>query len=331
MLSRVAESLYWMARYVERAENMTRALAVNYYARLEAQPGGELSWQGVVAVSGDDELYRSTFADWSDASVADFLLWHSDNPNAVASCVARARENARSVREQISSEMWEHLNRLYFYLTQDVDRGSVVRGPYELFQSVRDGSQAFQGITAATMNHGEGYEFIQLGRYLERAAMTVRVLGVRHAEASRLAEGSAASSLHLMALLKSVSAFEAFRKGRASQLLAAAVVEFLLMSSEFPRAVRFCLQRSSDSLKAIASDTARGAARADRVQRALGPLCSELQYLEVESVLGPRLEPYLEQLLLRIHKAGEEIETGYFSTQVVLPGPRGQQAQQQQQ
>ena len=131
----------------------------------------------------------ASFSDWTDASVAEFLLWHAENPNAVASCVAHARENARSVREQISSEMWEHLNRLYFYLTQDVDRASVMRGPYDLFQRVRDGSQAFQGITAATMNHGEGYEFIQLGRYLERAAMTVRVLGVRHAEAQPLPGG----------------------------------------------------------------------------------------------------------------------------------------------
>jgi uncharacterized alpha-E superfamily protein len=330
VLSRVAESLYWMARYVERAENLMRSLAVNYYARLEAQPGGELSWQGVMAVSGDEELYRSSFDDWGDTPVLEFLLFHPENPNAVAGCVARARENARSVREQISSEMWEHLNRLYFYLHQDVDRAAVVSGPYELFQKVRDGSQAFQGITAATMNHGEGYEFIQLGRYLERAAMTVRVLAARHAEASRLPEGTAAASLHLMALLKSVSAFEAFRKSRASQLHAAAVVEFLLTSREFPRAVRFCLQRSADAVDAIGSDTARGVARADRVQRVLGPLSSELQYLEVDRVLGPALEPYLEQLLERIHRAGEEIETGYFSTQVVLPGPRSQQAQQQQ-
>jgi uncharacterized alpha-E superfamily protein len=330
MLSRVAESLYWTARYVERAENLTRALAVNYYARLEAQPGGEASWQGILALSGDEGLYRATFQDWSDASVLEFLLWHPDNANAVHACVARARENARSVREQISSEMWEHLNRLYFYLAQDVDRTAVPSGPYELFQRVRDGSQAFQGITAATMNHGEGYEFMQLGRHLERAATTVRVLGVRYGEASGFEEGTAAASLQLIALLKSVSAFEAFRKGHASQLHAPAVLEFLLMSEEFPRAVRFCLQRAADAVRAIAKDTARGAARADRVQRALGPLCAELQYLDVEAVLGPGLVAFLEQLLARIHKACEEIETNYFSTQVVLPAPRGQQAQQQQ-
>src|SRR5262249_22534896 len=105
MLSRVAESLYWMSRYIERAENMTRALAVNFYARLEAQPGGEMSWQGVVALTGDEALYRGVFPQWSDASVAEFVLWHPANPNAVAACMARARENARSVREQISSEM----------------------------------------------------------------------------------------------------------------------------------------------------------------------------------------------------------------------------------
>jgi uncharacterized alpha-E superfamily protein len=91
MLSRVAESLYWMSRYIERAENMARALAVNFYARLEAQPGGELSWQGVVALTGDEARYTELFTQWSDASVAEFLLWHPSNPNAVACCVAKAR------------------------------------------------------------------------------------------------------------------------------------------------------------------------------------------------------------------------------------------------
>jgi uncharacterized alpha-E superfamily protein len=330
MLSRVAESLYWMARYIERAENMTRAWAVNFYARLEAQPGGELRWPGVVALTGDEALYGEHFAEWTDAGVAEFLLWHPENPNAVASCVARARENARSVREQISTEMWEHLNRLYLFLVRDSDREAVVRAPYEFFRQVREGSQAFQGITAATMNHGEGYEFIRLGRYLERAAMTVRVLGVRYGEASRLPEGTAAASLHLMAMLKSVSAFEAFRKGQAAPLLAAAVLEFLLMSAEFPRAVRFCLERASDAVRAISAEAVRGNGRGDRVFRTLGPIRSELEYLEIGSVLGERLSPYLEQLLARIHRAGEEIESTYFSTQVVLPGPRAQQAQQQQ-
>jgi uncharacterized alpha-E superfamily protein len=329
MLSRVAESLYWMSRYIERAENLTRALAVNFYARLEAQPGGETSWQGVVALTGDEALYRETFPEWSDANVAEFLLWHPANPNAVAACMARARENARSVREQISSEMWEHLNRLYFYLVRDVDRAAVACGPHEIFRQVRDGSQAFQGITAATMNHGEGYEFMQLGRYLERAAMTVRLLAVRYEEASRLIEGTAASSLHLMAMLKSVSAFEAFRKVQASMLQSSAVVEFLLMSPEFPRAVRFCLQRAADALKAISADPRRGAVRGDRVQRALGPIRADLEYLDIDSVLGERLTPYLDNMLTRIHKAAAEIETTYFSTQVLVAGPRAQQAQQQ--
>jgi uncharacterized alpha-E superfamily protein len=330
MLSRVAESLYWMSRYIERAENMTRILAVNFYARLEARPDTtEQSWQGVVALTGDDRLYEALFSEWGDAAVAEFLLWHPENPNAVTSCVARARENARSVREQISSEMWEHLNRLYFYL-RDLDRAAVVKGPYELFRQMRDGSQAFQGITAATMTHGEGYEFIQLGKYLERAAMTVRILRVKYAEATHLRDGTATASLQLIAMLKSVSAFEAFRKSHASQLQPAATAEFLLMSPEFPRAVRFCLQRATDAVKTVAAEAPRGSARADRLQRSLGKICADLQYLDIEEVLGERLAPYLEELLTRIHKAGEEIETTYFSTQVILPGTGAQQAQQQQ-
>ena len=326
MLSRVAESLFWMARYVERAENLARAWAVNYYARLEAQKGGEPPWQAVVALTDGG---GSALSVWSDATVAEFMLWHPSNPSAVATCVARARENARSVREQISSEMWEHLNRLYFYL-REVDRPAAVREPYELFRQVREGSQAFQGITGATMNHGEGYLFMELGRHLERAALTVRLLAVRYAEARRLDDGTASGSLHLMALLKSVSAFEAFRKLQRAPLTATAVAEFLLLSAEFPRAVRFCVGEALDAIKAIAADGPRADARGDRVQRALGPIRADLDYLDVDDVLRDGLVPYLERLLARLRKVGEEIESTCFSTHVVLPAPRVEQAQQQQ-
>jgi uncharacterized alpha-E superfamily protein len=330
MLSRVAESLYWMSRYIERAENTTRVLAVNFYARLEGRPAGvEDGWAPIVALTGDSGAYEALYPEWTDANVTEFLVWHADNRNAVAACVARARENARTVREQISSEMWEHLNRLYFLL-RDLDRAAVARGPYELFRQMREGSHAFQGITDATMTHGEGYLFIQLGKFLERAAMTVRIVGGKYAEAAALPEGTAASALRLSALLKSVSAFEAFRKVHSSQLQSGAVAEFLLLNPEFPRACRFCLKSAADALRAIGADAPRHAGRTDRPSRALGRISADLEFLDIHEVLGERLAAYLDGLLARIQEVGDEVVRTYFHTQVVLPGSRSARAHEQQ-
>jgi uncharacterized alpha-E superfamily protein len=330
MLSRVAESLYWMSRYIERAENMTRMLAVNFYARLEGRPAGvEEGWAPIVALTGDGGLYDRLYAEWTDANVTEFLVWHPENPNAVASCVARARENARSVREQISSEVWEHLNRLYFLL-RDLDRAAVARAPHELFRQMREGSHAFQGITDATMTHGEGYLFIQLGKFLERAATTVRIVGGKYAEAAALPEGTAASALRLSAMLKSASGFEAFRKAHSSPLQAAPVAEFLLLHPEFPRACRFCLRSAAEALRAIAAEGPRGAARTDRPYRALGRISADLEFLDIQEILGERLAAYLDNLLTRIQEVGNEVVRSYFHTQVVLPGSRAQPAQEQQ-
>jgi uncharacterized alpha-E superfamily protein len=328
MLSRVAESLYWMSRYIERAEDLTRLLTVNFNALLdmpftEEQP----AWQPIVAITGDDLLFQEVFGQANARAVTEFLVWHPLNPNAVTACIVRARENARSVREQISSEMWEQINRLYF-LVKDADRAAIQHSPHQFFQQVRDGSQAFQGITTATLTHGEAYEFIQLGKHLERADKTVRIVGVKYAAVHRLPEGSAEASLQLVAMLRSCSAFEPFRRTPDSQLTAARVAEFLLLSRDFPRAVLFCVNRNLRSLDTL-DDTA-GPSRPDGPRRVLGRLLADLQYLDIREVLGDDLDRFLNQLLERLNLAGREITRTYFNTQVILPDERPQQQQQQQ-
>ncbi|MFI5183965.1 MAG: alpha-E domain-containing protein [Vicinamibacteria bacterium] len=331
MLSRVAESLYWMSRYIERAEDLTRLLTVNFMALLDTGYGdGARGWEPIVAITGDQDLFGTCFDEIHSRTVSDFILWHPANPNAVVACVNKARENARGVREQVSTEMWEHLNRLYF-LVKDADHEAVLRGPHDFFGQIRSGSQAFQGVTAATMTHGEGYEFLQLGRYLERAEKTVRILDVKYAAVSGLRDGSPEASLQLIALLRSCSAFEPFRRTAVGQLQAARVTEFLLLSRDFPRAVLFCLNRCRRALELVGSGPdAPVGARQDAPARALGRLVAELQYLDVEEVLGDGLRPYLDGLLRRINAVHNEMTHTYFNTQVILPDPRPQQQQQQQ-
>lgn len=337
MLSRVADSLYWMSRYIERAEDLMRLLAVNYHTLLDAgQMDSEQGWQPLIEATNDEALYHQFYDAYTAGNVRDFMLWNNDNPNAVLWCVTMARENARSVREQISKEMWEYLNRLYF-MVREADHGTVSRAITEFFARLRDGSHAFQGITNETMTHGEAYQFIQLGKHIERAEKTTRILDVKYATLRYLRPGSVEEALQVMALLKSCSAFEPFRREYAAQLQAAVVVEYLLLDREFPRAVGYCLNRCLQAVNLITAAAEQQRPQqyanygANLPQRSLGRLASELEYLDVQEVLGDRLHEYLRQFLLRLNQAGEDITRTYFNTQVILPELHPQQAQQQQQ
>ena len=324
MLSRVAESLYWLARYIERAEAVSRLVAVTFQARLDGgDPGG---WDDVVRVTTDG-VPPGLCPDGDERAVLAFLLSHPDNPNGVLPCLVRTRENARAVRDQISGEMWEQLNRL----VSAVKSADHAQGPYSFFRQVCDGSQAFEGIAASTRTHGEAYRFLQLGRYMERAATTVRVLEVRYARVRLLEDGTAAASLALMTLLRACGAFEPFCRQRGSQLQAGPVARYLLLDPLFPRSVLFCLEQSASALNAAVPG--RGE-RLDPASRLLGRLKSELAYLDVDELLGPTLAPFLDDLLKRIHLVGNEITRTCFNTRVILPssaGARGAAQQQQQQ
>jgi uncharacterized alpha-E superfamily protein len=329
MLSRVAESLFWMARYIERAEDLTRLLAVNFNALLDTQPEFALQgWQPLVTMTGDEDVFTTAFGTANAQSVMEFMLWNPLNPNAVTACINRARENARGVREQISSEMWEHINRLYF-ITRDANRVAVLANPLEFFAQVRDGSQAFQGITSATLTHGEPYHFIQLGALLERADKTARILNAKYMYIERLPRDSAETSLQLIALLRSCSAFEPFRRAAKGEMSIELVVDYLLLDRAFPRAVLFCLNQSLNALD-ILGDTGNAHLKSANPRRTLGRVSADLEYLDIHEVLGEGMDPYLEQLLVRLNTVGDDIARAFFNTRVILPDSRPQQQQQQQ-
>ena len=329
MLSRVADSLFWMSRYIERAEDLTRLLAVNFHTLLDAgNIDSEQGWQPLIVMTHDEALFRQHYEAYTANEVIDFMLWNQTNPNALVWCITMARENARSVREQLSKEMWEYLNRLYFAV-KEADRITVARSLLEFFSQIRDGSQAFQGITNETMTHGEAYQFIQLGKHLERSEKTARILDLKYEDVSQLPEGSPEEALQLIAMLKSCSAFEPCRKEYAAQLRVGSVVEYLLLNRDFPRAVAFGLNRCLQAVNLISGNAEGGKLNAP--QRSFGRLVSELEYLDIHDILGERLHSHLDQLLRRLNDASADITRTYFSTQVILPELHPQQAQQQQQ
>jgi len=322
--------MYWMARYIERAEDLTRLLAVNFNALLETQPEeARRGWEPLVEMTGDEDLFYSLYPEANARSISEFLLWHPLNPNAVAACVTRARENARSVREQISSEMWGQINRLYFLL-RDVNREAVLTSPSDFFGQVRDGSQAFQGITSATLTHNEPYQFVQLGLYLERADKTARILDAKYLYITRLETDSAETTLQLIALLRSCSAFEPFRRTARGEFNSLRVAEYLLLDAYFPRAVLFCLNRGMHALDMVGGAGEDYQLEVERPRRTLGKLRSELEYMSILEILGDKMYPFLNSLMVRLNGIGGEIARAYFSTRVILPDSRPQQQQQQQ-
>jgi uncharacterized alpha-E superfamily protein len=324
MLSRVAESLYWIARYLERAEDTARLLDVHYHALLDAQVAdhGE-SWQRIVAVLGDEAAYREHYDAFTARDVAEWVLWHDGNPSAVATCVTIARENARSVREQISGEMWEAINGL-FLLVGRTNRAASVRGPHAFFEELRNGAHRFQGSADATMTHGEPYEFMQLGLHLERATTTVRVVRERYPVAVALADDDPLRAHELIALLKSCSAFEAYVRRHGASFEPLAIAEDLIRSPAFPRAVVYCLRTSATAVDRIAGQS--GAP-----QRVLGRLCADLEYGDVDDVSGAAVAGTLGELLVGIHRAGDAVAKAFFSTRAVPAAALASQEAQQQQ
>ncbi|MGP8239285.1 MAG: alpha-E domain-containing protein, partial [Limisphaerales bacterium] len=252
MLSRVADSIYWMSRYVERAENVARFIDVNLQLVLDAPPGEEQQWQPLVSVTGDEDDFAKRYGEATQENVLQFLTFDSKNPNSVLSCLQAARENARGVREVISSAMWLQLNKFFLKVKlagpgpMDLDMAA------EFFQEIILSSQLFIGITDTTMTHGAGWHFSQIGRMLERADKVSRLLDMKYYILLRSPEDVGTSFDHIQwgALLRSVSAFQMYckRHGRVSPR---GVVEFLVLDGEFPRSIQFCLRSARDSLYKI--------------------------------------------------------------------------------
>lgn len=300
MLSRVADSCYWLSRYIERAETSARLLDVNMQLLLDfenQEPGVSTKhWQPILATLEDQELFQKLYGEITADTVMEFVTFERKNPNSIRSCLMLARENARTVREQISSEMWEQLNRLYLGLCGNSARVDFRNSPYDFFQSVAAGSHLFQGITDATMTHGEGWFFLQAGKHLERADSTSRVLDVKYHILLPRGErvGGTVDLTQWMAVLRSCSAMEAYLKINVGQIAAARVAEFLILHPSFPRSIRFCVDNLDRSLHHISG--AGEPAFVNEAERLSGMLRSRLDYATVESIFSFGLHQYLDDI-----------------------------------
>lgn len=321
MLSRVADSLYWMSRYVERAENVARFIDVNLTLMPDAPDEFGQQWLPLVNTTGDHEDFEKRYRDPTQENVIRFLTFDAENPNSILSCLRAARENARSVREIISSEMWLQLNKFFLTVKSAAEADALNHGS-EFFENIRLSSQLFSGQMNATMTHGEAWHFCRLGRMLERADKTSRILDVKYFILHRRVEdvGTPIDDIQWAAVLRSASAFEMYRK-KHGRITPRGVADFLLLDHEFPRAVQYCLIEARGSLHAV-SGTPVGSFRYPP-EKLLGLLCSELTYSSVEDVIRAGLHEYIDALQDKLNEIGNGIHDTFFAFKSPESGRRG--------
>ncbi|MGA9497299.1 MAG: alpha-E domain-containing protein [Terriglobales bacterium] len=309
MLSRVADSLYWMSRYLERAEHTARLIDVDFQLRLDQSPeAGSGRWRRLLealqAPIPEDGTIDAT-------TLTHILTLDKDNSSSIISCVAAARENLRQVREQCSTEMWEQLNRLYLQVNSTTSSEAWLLHSYLFFRAVREGAHLFHGVTDSTMSHGEGWQYIQLGRYVERTDALARLIGTHLSRLPYLPDQAVESEEYLewVGLLKSCAAFEAYCKKYTAELRPLRVAEFLLLNPEFPHSVRFSVDKVHASLRAIAELTER---KAEQPVRLAGRLRATLSFSQIDEVMASGANAYVEGVRQQCAQAHTAIHQIYF-------------------
>lgn len=308
MLSRVADSLYWMSRYLERAEFTARLLDVELQLWLDQSPEvGTGRWRFVL------EALRAPGVPGAvdPTHLVNTLVFSRTNQSSIASSIAAARENLRQVREQCSTRMWEQLNRLYLeVMGWRPEEGWVLRS-HAFFQLVQEGAHLFQGVTDATMSHGEGWQYIQLGRYIERTDTLAKLMTTHFARITHLLDQAVENPEYLewVGLLRGCTAFEAYCKAHTAEIRPLRVAEFLLLNPEFPHSVRFSVDRVNAALHIIGDLTER---RAKLPTRIAGRLRAQLSFSQIEEIMSGGVAAYLQSVLDECREIQAAIHDIYF-------------------
>ncbi|MEO0586879.1 MAG: alpha-E domain-containing protein [Planctomycetota bacterium] len=311
MLSRVADSVYWTGRYLERAEHTARLIETHLNLMLETSPGSrDMRWNRILDTSlvpDAADLKRD------DAYAAVQCLAFSDDPHSIRSCILSARENMRQVRERIPNEVFEQLNTLYFKVKQTRLESIWGYRPDAFFRSIRHGIHLFHGMTDATVTHEEGWLFLQLGRYLERAQGVARLV---HGHADLIYgpdEQAAERHLAWVGLLKSCEAYMPFLEHYRSRITPTHIVEFLLLNDTFPRSVRFAADRVHETLGKLARET--GGHRAGRLNKLAGRFHAQLDFAQIDEVMDTGLLDFLHDTLTRC----SEIHAATYRAYIAYP------------
>jgi uncharacterized alpha-E superfamily protein len=309
MLSRVADSLYWINRYVERAENISRFVEVSEAMALDCPPGSAEPWLPLIDASGDRQLFDQLCPQATPEDVVHFLVREATNPSSVLNCIGHARENARQIREVITTEMWEQINDIYWTLQE---ANFWLQPPQEQLREIRRACQLFYGITDSTLSRDLSWQFSRLGRLLERSDMTTRILDVKYFLLLPSSEevGWVLDELQWISLLRSAGAYQMFRQSNQQAIEPKAVAAFLLLDPIFPRSVRYCLERISDTLRII-----RGSAvprPADDLECLIGLMLAHWSFTRIDELVAVGLHESIDKFQGDLNRLHELMEARYF-------------------
>ncbi len=304
-----------MSRYAERAGNTARLISVNLGLAIDIHDSLEQEWDPIVRVTGDLELFRSLYDSVTRENVINFMVLDHNNSNSIISCVNKARENASSIREIISSEMWLLINRFYHRLNSEEAKKKLLDNPGKFCEVAKVQSLLFHGSGYVTISHGEAWHFSELGKQMERADNTSRTLDVKYYTLLPKAElvGTSIDNMQWISLLKSSDALETY-KAKHQQISIENVLNFLILDNQFPRSIIYCIKRADESLHCI-SNSPSGTYN-NETEKKMGRLLSDLRFISVEEIIQHGMHEYLNRFQSYINEIGNCIYDDYFSYQV---------------
>ena len=306
MLSRVAENIYWMARYVERAENTARLVRVNANLLLDLPRGVAPGWEPLVSIMGMDKEFNKRYTRATERNVVKFLIGDRSNHCSILSSLHAARENCRTVRDIVPRSGWEQINELYLYAGEHVHAGLTKSGRHDYLARIIAGSQTINGLLGSVVLRDEAYQFLRIGRNLERADMTTRIIDVRSTDLlpEETAESKAFDTIQWVSVLNSLSAYQAYRRKVQAQVRRDETLRFLFQNTLFPRAFMHCLDAVEESLGELKNN--------ENSLQTLRKLIHKVSTTQVEKLRKEQLHTFIDQMQLGIIDLHEVIEETYF-------------------
>ncbi|MGB5833762.1 MAG: alpha-E domain-containing protein [Thiohalocapsa sp.] len=305
MLSRVAETTYWLARNIERAENTARIVTVNANLLLDLPKGIAPGWRPLVDITGANEVFDEHYKDYGERQVVRFLLGDERHAGSIMSALAGARENCRTIRDIVPREAWEQINGLYLFAGDQLQKGMTKTGRHAYLRALINSCQTIAGLLDGTMLHDQGYEFMRLGRYLERADMTTRIADVRSATLLPDAdELRPYDNIQWVSVLKSMTAYQMYRRSEQIRVQRAPVLRFIFQSALFPRSVRYCVEHARGCLERLPRNEAS--------LRVTGRLARVLDGAELARLSQTELHAFVDDLQLGIADLHGEVAETWF-------------------
>jgi uncharacterized alpha-E superfamily protein len=319
MLSRVAQNIYWMARYIERTEDTARLISVNTNLLLDLPRHTAFGWEPLIFITSSQELFYQRYKQPDETDVVKFLLGDRENPGAILSSLSFARENLRTTRDVVPREVWEQVNDLYLFVRDHLEMGLSRRGRYEFLRRIIQGTQQVAGLLAGTMSHTHAYDFVRLGRHLERADMTTRIIDVRSANlliGQRQTQGSQDQeqrelnpfeTIQWMSVLKSMSAYQMYRQQIRLRVRGPDVVKFLLQEPLFPRTVYHCLSAAENCLQQLPPP------KSAEILESIADLKKRLAEVNIPELTREGLHEFIDEFQVGLGHIHEQIAAAYFA------------------